>query len=451
MFIEDLVVKAKNGDKDAYSELIVSIQSDLYRVARARLKCEADAQDVVQDTVIKAYLNLGKLKSNKNFKTWITRILINECNRFYKRSKRRDELFNKYAIDANSSTYMDDTVDIDNIMKVLNEKEKKIVELNVDGYSIKQISKKLGINENTVKTNLSRGKIKLRKKHSATSIFMFILCVLIVTSVAAVTIISYIKSLFELDSVGIDNNGVLMAIENMDWYQKTDMDYIDLGDGYKIKMEYLLMDEMNLYMVFDFTSEKDISKFTDMTPTDLKIVNENGDVICDLNNLSVEQYAKKRGSKIVENSNNHIKVLVYMYTDSFPISKTLNVNFTKMMLSSKSALGKNKYLVLSASVSFKVDLSQKFTSRNYNTYSSDSSNIEKAIVTETGFHAIIRVDSKNDLRSAILIDKKGISYQCYFEPITDLEFKHIINSNFNDIETKTLRLIIDDKEYILSK
>ena len=89
MIIEDLVAKAKCGDKNAYSELIVSIQSDLYKVARARLKSEADSQDVVQDTIIKAYLNLGKLRINKNFKTWIIRILINECNRFYKKSKRR--------------------------------------------------------------------------------------------------------------------------------------------------------------------------------------------------------------------------------------------------------------------------------------------------------------------------------------------------------------------------
>lgn len=447
MFIEDLVVKAKNGDKDAYSELIVSIQSDLYRVARARLKCEADAQDVVQDTVIKAYLNLGKLKSNKNFKTWITRILINECNRFYKKSKRRDELFNKYAIDANSSTYMDDTVDIDNIMKVLNEKEKKIVELNVDGYSIKQISKKLGINENTVKTNLSRGKIKLRKKHSATSIFMFILCVLIVTSVAAVTIISYIKSLFELDSVGIDNNGVLMAIENMDWYQKTDMDYIDLGDGYKIKMEYLLMDEMNLYMVFDFTSEKDISKFTDMTPTDLKIVNENGDVICDISNFFAEQYCKKFGYKLIDSSKKNMKMLVYMYTDSFPVSKTLDISFSKIDLAKKLS----KRITINSNVNFRVDLIDKFVNRKYSTYESSSNMIEKAIVTETGFHATIKVDNLGDIKSAILFDEFDNCYDCYSQILTDCDFKYIINANFNNFEAKTLRLIIDNKEYILSR
>lgn len=449
MNIEDLVIKAKHGDKDAYSELIKSIQGNLYRIARSKLNNESDSQDVVQDTVIKAYLNLGKLRINKNFKTWIIRILINECNKFYRKSKRRDEIFDKYAVDANSVTYMEDTLDLANIIKVLNDKEKKIFELYVDGYSIKQISKKLGINENTVKTNLSRSKVKLRRTYSPASIFMFILCVFVATSVIAVSIISYIKSLFELNSVGIDNDGVLMAIENMDWYQKVDMDYIDLGDGYKIKMEYLLMDEMNLYMVFDFTSEKDISKFNDIALPDLRIADESGNVICDEVNMFDKQFSNKLSIKSIENNKHNIKSLVYMYTDSFPNSKTLDISFSKVMLSKKSILSKNKYLNLTANANFKVTLSEKFTNRNYTSYSSDSDKIEKAIISETGFHSII-ISNNESLKGAKLIDEFGNSYECYTQGITDFNYKYIINSNFNNIHAKILKLIVDNTEYILT-
>lgn len=449
MIIEDLVEKAKNGDKDAYSVLIESIQSDLYKIAKARLKCEADTQDVVQDTVIKAYLNLSKLKHNKNFKTWIIRILINECNKFYRNRKRRDELTLKYSVDSNATALMEDKVDFDTMKKVLNEKEKKIIELYADGYSIKQIAKKLGINENTVKTNLSRGRLKLKKAYSPASIFMFILCVLIATSVVAVSIISYIKSLFELNSVGIDNDGVLMTIENMDWYQQVDMDYIDLGDDYKIRMEYLLMDEMNLYMVFDFTSEKDISKFTDVAPTDLRIVNESGDVICNRFNVFEKQYTKKFGYKLINKSKNNMKVLIYMYTDKFPVSKILNISFSKVDLTKKLS----SKLSIENDVNFEVELLNKFIDRKYTSYSSINDNLEKAIVTETGFHAIINTDSET-LKDIKLIDELGNYYKCYSENLiyySDYGFKYIVISNFNSINFKTLKLVIDGTEYDLTR
>lgn len=450
IIIEDLVIRAKSGDKDAYSKLIESVKGDLCRIARSRINNESDSQDIVQDTVIKAYFNLRKLRNNKNFKSWIIKILINECNKFYRKSKRRDEIFNKYSVDAHSVTYMDDAIDLDNIMKVLNEKEKKIFELYVDGYSIKQISKKLGINENTVKTNLRRSRVKLRKTYSPASIFMFILCVLIVTSVTAVSIISYIKSLFELDSIGKDNSGILMAIENMDWYQKVDMNYIDLGDGYKIKMEYLLMDEMNLYMVFDFTSEKDISKFIDVTPTNLRIVNENGNVICNRDNIFEEQCTKMFGYKLIDSNKNNMKVLVYMYTDNFPMSKTLDINFTGVDLTKKL---KHK-LSLTTNVNFKVDLIDKFANRTHNTYASNDAKVEKAIVTESGLYAIINVDDKN-IDNLKLFDSYGNLYPCCSYSLSYPDkvgvFKYIIISNFNSTEITDFKLIVNSNEFNLTK
>ena len=127
------------------------------------------------------------------------------------------------------------------------------------------------MSENTIKSELSRGRQKIRKSFKQASIIILILCLLVTTSVIAISIISYIKSLFDVNSVGAKNDGVLMAIENLDWYQQVEMSYIDLGNGYKIKAEYLLIDEMNLYLVFDFQSEEDISKFNNISISDLKL------------------------------------------------------------------------------------------------------------------------------------------------------------------------------------
>ena len=93
----------------------------------------------------------------------------------------------------------------------------------------------------------------------------------------------------------------------MEWYQQVDMDYIDLDDGYKIKVDYILMDEMNLYMVVDLESEKDISEYDYITFSGLKIINENGEIICDEGSVLNKQYAKVLGDKTIENRENHIK------------------------------------------------------------------------------------------------------------------------------------------------
>ena len=70
---------AKSGDKAAFSELIDCHRQTLYRVAKGILKSDFDVADAIQEAIISAYKNIGSLKNEDYFKTWIIRILINEC------------------------------------------------------------------------------------------------------------------------------------------------------------------------------------------------------------------------------------------------------------------------------------------------------------------------------------------------------------------------------------
>ena len=454
IIIEELVEKTKQGDKEAYSELISSLQTYLYKVAITRTKNEDDAQEVIQIAFIKAYLRISKLKKNNLFKTWITKILINECNNIYRNRKKANDFLEKYITNNKLEYSLDDGIDFENIIKCLNEKEKNIFKLYYeDGLNIRQISVKLHMNENTIKSILKRGRGKIKNKYKPATILVFILCLLITTSVIAISIISYVKSLFELNSVGIENSGVVAAIEHKEWFQETNMDYIDLGDGYKIKADYILMDEMNLYMTFDFVSEKDISKFNDISIPDLKIIDENGNIICNEENIFDTHYSKKTSSKSIKNNKHNISVLVYMYTDSFPISKTLDINFSKIILSSKSMIGKNKYDTIISNCNFKIELSDKFINRQSTIYKSNKDEIEKAIITETGFYSIINIDNNKLVNNITLVDEDGISYNCYRDQLnnydTSSNTKYIVISNFNNSQSKKLQLIIDNEKYNL--
>lgn len=450
--LEILAEKAKSGDNDAYTELINILQSDLQNIALSRLNNEEDAKDAVQETIINAYLSIHKLKDCKNFKSWIIKILINECNHIYSSHKKNLEFLDKYIISGRTHDYLDDNLAFKEMLSNLDEDHKKIFELHYkDNLTIKQISNMLNINENTIKTILSRGRMKIKKKYKPATIFMLVLCILIASSVIAISIISYIKSLFEVTSVGIDNYGVQMAIEHLDWFQEVDMNYIDMGDGYKIKAEYLLMDEMNLYMVFDITSERNIKKFSDIAFPDLKITNENDDLIYDGTDIFEESYYGKMSAKYIESNKHNIKVLVYLYTNSFPESRSLNISFSRVRLSKKL----DNIELPNTNIDFRIELSEKFVNRNYTTYTSNDSCIEKAIITETGFYAIIEQDKNRIIENVTLVDEHGNSYDCYLDLVTNedefINMKYIIISQFNNIQNDNLKLVINNKQYELVK
>ena len=74
--------------KDVFIREIRQSEAMLYHVARSILKNDSDCGDAVQETLLKAYEKLHTLKQEQFFRTWITRILINECNGILRKRKR---------------------------------------------------------------------------------------------------------------------------------------------------------------------------------------------------------------------------------------------------------------------------------------------------------------------------------------------------------------------------
>lgn len=452
--LEELVNEVKAGNKEAFSELIKYVEHDLYNIAKSRLSNLHDAQDAIQNTLTAAFTNIDKLEDPKLFKPWIIKILKNACYKFYEKHKRNKEVFDDFSDIPERSDYMESDINFDDMIKDLPEDEQELLKLKYKyDLTFKTIARELNINEGTVKSRIYRSLGKLKKKYSLPTICMFILCFLVATTVLAVSIISYIQSLFSTSNVGIENPGVLMAIEHKDWFQEVDMDYIDLGDGYKIKVEYLLMDEMSLYLVFDFVSEnKDISEYTDMVFPDIKITDESSNVIyAELNAISLE-CNNRSFSYLIENANNHYKLLVAIYSNSLPKSNLLNINLSNIHLVNDSADYRTE---INKTINFNIDLDDKFINRNYTSYVSSDSSIKKAIITEIGFYAIIDTDIESEKLRAKIIDESGNKFDCYsinfeYNSVTN-NFQKLITCPLTDSENKHLKLSIHNKEYELIK
>ena len=100
--MEELVKQAKMGNDEAFTQLIIQMQCEMFRIAQTRLKNIDDANDAIQQTNLYAYKNLRQLKEDKYFKTWIIKILINECNKVYKKNYKILNIFDKLTKEHNS-------------------------------------------------------------------------------------------------------------------------------------------------------------------------------------------------------------------------------------------------------------------------------------------------------------------------------------------------------------
>lgn len=165
MNIEEQVKLAMRGDKKAFEYLIDIHKEGIYRTAFAYVKNEQDALDILQDTVYKAYISIDKLKEPKYFKTWLTRILINNAINFINKTKKI-----VYIVDdmKNESSYcegnkIDEKLDMLSSIEKLEEKCKTVIVLKYfQDLTIAEISEVIGCPIGTVKTYLNKGLNKLR-------------------------------------------------------------------------------------------------------------------------------------------------------------------------------------------------------------------------------------------------------------------------------------------------
>lgn len=171
MEIEILLEKALKGNKKCFIQALNIIERDLYIIAKTKLNNEDDIKDCIQETVLLAYKNLKKLRDLKKFKSWVTKILINNCYKILK--KKNISLYSYEELEADNFLQSDDeyievTNDIDffKMIEFLSEDEKIILVMSIlNDYSSIEISHILNLNENTVRSKLMRAKNKIKLKY----------------------------------------------------------------------------------------------------------------------------------------------------------------------------------------------------------------------------------------------------------------------------------------------
>ena len=437
--MEELIDKAKNGDKQAYTELIKDVENDLYNIAKARTYEDEDAKDIVQETVLIGYLKIGQVRNNKHFKGWIIKILINQCNKFYRLQKRNEEISNKYIekfISSEQEDSNENRINFEGLITDLDDIEQEIFRLYYDEkYTIKEIAKKLNINTNTIKSKLKRGRKIIKNTYQKAIIWILVVGILTTGVVFGRDIINYLKEIFDLSSIGQNNDGILRAIEDKEWVQNVQMDYIELNDNYSVKVNYLLMDDINMYIVFELKSKFPLDKYDRFNITDLKITDQNEDVIYDTKNVMDKQRVKAEGRKRIDiNSNYDIQELFYLISDDYSSINGINISFSEIVLFADSNPGNISQTINAETKNISIDIDDKFINRETIEYITNDKNeeysIEKAIITDTGFYSIIKTNGEKINFNLQISDNL---YKC-----------NTIGINFNPIENCYYDLVYTD-------
>ncbi|EIS9447443.1 TPA: sigma-70 family RNA polymerase sigma factor [Clostridioides difficile] len=160
---DNMVISAINGNKHAIEQLINEQKEYLYKTAFLYTKDENEAMDICQETIYKTILNIHKLREPSCFKTWMTKILINNVNEVNRNKiKIFDNDFQIELIKDISYEKLEEKLDLYSAIDLLEEKFKTpIIFQYFQDMTIKEIAEVLECNENTVKTYLRRGKKKL--------------------------------------------------------------------------------------------------------------------------------------------------------------------------------------------------------------------------------------------------------------------------------------------------
>lgn len=164
--MKELIKQAQNGDEKAFNKIFIEINDDLYKIAKSRINNEDDIADAVQETMIETFRSIKKLRDPCQFKKWVITILINKCNRIYRRKYKKDVSYEEYNFEYfSSSCNLESNIEFYEMLKDLKYEEKIIIILYyLEQYTVKDIKKILKMNENTVTTHLYRARQKIKNK-----------------------------------------------------------------------------------------------------------------------------------------------------------------------------------------------------------------------------------------------------------------------------------------------
>ncbi|MFI5372533.1 MAG: RNA polymerase sigma factor [Candidatus Eisenbacteria bacterium] len=170
---------AQRGDPAAFAEIVHRYQRSVYRTAYALTRSTADADDLAQETFVRAYKALDRFRSDEPLHPWLTRIATNLAYSLFRTRKRRPETSieplveagHQWGVDDDPAAHAEETERhrrLTAAFDTLKPEHQVILTLRVvHDMSYDQIAAQLGVPVGTVMSRLSRARAELKMRFTA--------------------------------------------------------------------------------------------------------------------------------------------------------------------------------------------------------------------------------------------------------------------------------------------
>ncbi|MCR5488039.1 MAG: RNA polymerase sigma factor [Lachnospiraceae bacterium] len=174
-YLASLVLRAREGDSDAFAEIYAATYRKQYKFARHYLRDEFLAQDAVQEAYIHALKHIADVKDPSLFLAWLNQITFRVCFDSCKKKDRHYgeinpmqlELYEDDREDHNPEDAALNTVEKEKLRQAINElppmEQRAIVMRYMNEMQIDEIAEASGVSRSTVKRQLIAGREKIRK------------------------------------------------------------------------------------------------------------------------------------------------------------------------------------------------------------------------------------------------------------------------------------------------
>lgn len=295
--------------------------------------------------------------------------------------------------------------------------------------------------EKSTKTKSTKIKHKFRFILSKVAIFILSISVVGTGVTFASNISDFFKNLFGLNDIGINNASVVSAIEN-NYVQNVDMNYIKINDEYSIKIDYLMMDDINLYTVFNMYSDNGFDTNYRISILDLKIIADDEVIFDNASREDTSINIVSGWNEIKQEERNSKRELLFLMSDKFPSPKKLEYTFSKIILYDKNLPSEKTIEIMNdGDITIQIDVVEKFKNRDILDFkitdSSEIYKIDRFISNNTGTYLVFETE-KPEIKFDLIYDNNVYEGTKRIINVNESKYLFIVQYNIvkDDIKNK---------------